>query len=134
MDGNGLRIRPREFGATSIGRESVGSTIFLPKPHCDPFRWMIDHPTIVQRLNWMLGTGFKEFFEPMCCVYPKGTAGGSLHGQVPGDYAANGGFPWGESVNVAWSLTDESPGSGTIAGVSSVCPAATRRLTTSRGR
>jgi len=33
----------------------------------------------VQRLNWLLGFGYHEAFEPMACIYPPGTCGGSLH-------------------------------------------------------
>eukprot|EP01052_Picozoa_sp_SAG31_P034403 SAG31_NODE_4016_length_3662_cov_3.395453_3_plen_124_part_00 len=40
---------------------------------------MIAHPAVVQRLNWMLGPGYSEAFEPMACNYITGTCGGSLH-------------------------------------------------------
>ena len=93
-----------------INRPRIGGLYHLPKPNCDPFRMMISHPAIVQRLNWILGPGFKEFNEPMCCIYPKGTTGGSLHGQAPADYTVNGIFPRVENVNVLWSLNDEAPG------------------------
>jgi len=59
-----------------INRPRIGGLYQLPAPHCDPFRRMIAHPAVAQRLNWMLGYGFREGGEPMCCVYPKGTTGG----------------------------------------------------------
>jgi ectoine hydroxylase-related dioxygenase (phytanoyl-CoA dioxygenase family) len=73
---------------------------------------MIGHPAIVQRLNWMLGYGFRESTEPMCCVYPKGTTGGSLHGQAVCAFTARNGRQLLDQVNVAWALHDEAPGFG----------------------
>ena len=64
----------------------------------------------------MLGYGFRESTEPMCCVYPAGTTGGSLHGQNPGGYAFVNGRQLVEQVNVAWALHDEAPGFGVDSG------------------
>ena len=86
----------------------------LPSPHCEPFRKMIAHPAIVQRLNWMLGPGFREVWEPMCCIYPKGTTGGSLHGQMGNSVIS--GRPYLDGVNVAWALNDEPGGFGEPSG------------------
>ena len=99
-----------------IHRPRLGGLYQLPKPHYEPFRKMIAHPAIVQRLNWMLGYGFRESTEPMCCVYPTGTTGGSLHGQNPGGAAVINGRPLVEQVNVAWALHDEVPGFGDNSG------------------
>ena len=77
---------------------------------------MIGHPAIVKRLNWMLGYGFRESTEPMCCVYPKGTTGGSLHGQNTGGHAVHNGRQLVEQTNVAWALPDESAGFGQDSG------------------
>ena len=99
-----------------IHRPRIGGLYELPKPHCDPFRRMIGHPAIVQRLNWMLGYGFRESTEPMCCVYPKGTTGGSLHGQAVCAFAAHNGRQLLDQVNVAWALHDETPGFGENSG------------------
>jgi len=71
---------------------------------------------VAQRLNWMLGYGFRESGEPMCCVYPKGTTGGSLHGQNPGGYSFVNGRQQVEQVNVAWALHDEVEGFGENSG------------------
>ena len=30
----------------------------LPHPHCDPYRRMIAHPAVLERMEWMLGSGF----------------------------------------------------------------------------
>ena len=102
--------------AGEINRPRIGGLYQLPKPHCEPFRRMIGHPAIVKRLNWMLGYGFRESTEPMCCVYPKGTTGGSLHGQTPGAYTVYNGRQLVEQTNVAWALQDESPGFGEDSG------------------
>jgi len=99
-----------------IHRPRLGGLYQLPPPHCEPFRRMIAHPAIAQRLNWMLGYGFRESTEPMCCAYPKGTTGGSLHGQNPGGYALVNGRPCVEQVNVAWALHDEVAGFGDNSG------------------
>ena len=77
---------------------------------------MIGHPAIVKRLNWMLGYGFRESTEPMCCVCPAGTTGGSLHGQNPAKHEHFNGRQLVEQVNVAWALQDESPGFGKDSG------------------
>jgi hypothetical protein len=105
---------PRLFG--EINRPRIGGLYQLPEPHNDAFRRMIGHPAIVQRLNWMLGYGFRESTEPMCCVYPTGTCGGSLHGQNPGSFTVHNGRQLVEQTNVAWALQDESPGFGEDSG------------------
>jgi len=101
---------PRLYG--EIHRPRMGGLYQLPKPHCEPFRRMIAHPPVVQRLNWMLGYGYLESTEPMCCVYPKGTSGGSLHGQNPRSYTMLNGRPHVPQVNVAWALHEEIAGFG----------------------
>ena len=63
----------------------------LPPPHCKPFRRMIAHPPVVARLNFLLGYGYNESFEPMACLYPPGTCGGSLHA-APRTHNPNDGF------------------------------------------
>jgi hypothetical protein len=35
--------------------------------------------TILLFRSWLLGLGYHEAFEPMACIYPPGTCGGSLH-------------------------------------------------------
>ena len=105
---------PRLYG--EIHRPRIGGLYELPKPHCEPFRRMIGHPTIVKRLNWMLGYGFRESTEPMCCVYPQGTTGGSLHGQGAAGFSMLNGRQLLDQVNVAWALQDESPGFGEDSG------------------
>ena len=97
-----------------IHRPRIGGLYELPAPHREPFRKMIAHPAIVQRLNWMLGPAFREAWEPMCCIYPRGTTGGSLHGQR--GYSMINGRPYVDGVNVAWALHDEPAGFGDPSG------------------
>ncbi len=99
-----------------INRPRLGGLYHLPKPHCDPFRKMLGHPPIVKRLNWMLGHGFREIFEPMCTIYPPGTTGGSIHGQNPLRYTMPNGVFHSDNCNVAWALHDEAPGFGEVSG------------------
>lgn len=99
-----------------VHRPRLGGLYELPEPQCDPFRKMIAHPPIVQRLNWMFGYGFKELNEPMCCVYPKGTTGGSVHGQNPGNCSMINGRSHVDNLNVLWALHDEAPGFGNNSG------------------
>ena len=99
-----------------IHRPRLGGLYLLPKPHCAPFHRMIAHPAITRRLNWMLGYGHSETGEPMCCEYPQGTTGGSLHGQNTAGFYRLEGRSMVEKVNVAWALHDEAPGFGKESG------------------
>jgi len=99
-----------------INRPRLGGLYHLPKPHSDPFRKMLAYPSVVRRLNWILGYGFREFFEPMCTIYPQGTTGGSLHGQNPVKYTNHNGVCHIDNCNVAWALHDEAPGFGENSG------------------
>ena len=60
-------------------RPRLGSLYELPHPECDPFRAMMAHPPVVQRLSWMLGHGYHETQEPIANLWPPGTGGFSLH-------------------------------------------------------
>ena len=86
-----------------------------------PFRKMIAHPTVVQRLNMMLGPGYFEAFEPMACNYIPGTCGGSLHagpmleGGLSGTATGYGlahGRAYCGGVNVQWALGDATAAEG----------------------
>ena len=73
----------------------------LPDGHSQAFRRMIAHPTIVQRLNMLLGHGYAELFEPVACNYIPGTSGGSI---TPGPAAATGVAPPATSTTCGWTL------------------------------
>ena len=106
-------------GAESLagnGLSMLTGLFDFPEPHCEPFRRMIAHPAVVQRMNWMSGSGFV-----LDCArvieYEKGTSGHGLHsGPVPGTprsiYALQNGRTYCETINVTWQLRDANPGDG----------------------
>ena len=88
----------------------------LPAPHAEPFRRMIAHAPVMQRLTWMLGGGFRLGHVRAMCYEP-GSCGLFLHGgSEPANsrnhYALQNGRGFCESVNVAWQLVDTGPGDG----------------------
>ena len=50
------------------------------QPYCDPFRNMLAHPVVVDRLNVMCDPGFRLDHGPWVFVSEKGTEGLALHG------------------------------------------------------
>ena len=66
------------LAGTGVGRSSMGNPWTLPAPYGEPFQRMIADPALVQRLNWIMGSGF----ECMMCsgfLSGKGSSGHSLH-------------------------------------------------------
>jgi ectoine hydroxylase-related dioxygenase (phytanoyl-CoA dioxygenase family) len=102
------------LGGTGV--PSLHGLLELPKPHCDPFRKMIADPAVVQRLTWMMGSGFLlRNIRAICSV--KGTAGHRLHsGAEPvrpsNGYLMQNGRAYCEAVNVAWQLHEVGPADG----------------------
>lgn len=101
------------------GRPTLGGLLYLPKPYCEPFRTMVAHPAIVQRLTWMGGSGFRTGGPTAFCSV-KGTSGHSMHGNnepyVPGrTYTFQNGRASCESITVTWQLRDVNPGDGGFA-------------------
>jgi hypothetical protein len=47
-------------GGGAVHRPRFGGLYTLPQPHCAPFRRMLAHPAVVERMNWMLGLGWNE--------------------------------------------------------------------------
>ena len=92
------------------GVPSLSNLFELPKPHCDPFRKMIAHPAVIQRLNWMMGSGFRcRSWRAICS--PKGTSGHGLHSfadpaRPVNTYVLQNGRTYCDSINVAWQLRD----------------------------
>lgn len=88
----------------------------LAAPHAEPFRRMIAHPPVVQRLNWMLGGGFTLGHVRAMCYEP-GSCGLFMHGSPEpalgrNHYRVQNGRCFCESVNVAWQLVDAGPDDG----------------------
>jgi len=101
------------------GRPLLGGLLELPEPHCEPFRRMIAHPVVVQRLTWMGGSGFRTGGATAFCAV-QGTSGHSLHdGNEPMSPSRGYGFKNGrsycETVTITWQLRDVEPGMGGFA-------------------
>jgi ectoine hydroxylase-related dioxygenase (phytanoyl-CoA dioxygenase family) len=92
----------------------------LPHPHCEPFRKMLAHPMVVQRLVQMCGKGVRLDHGPQFNNAIKGTQGLILHGAgephrpfVAYHHQRDAGFCNG--VTVTWNLTDCPAGGGGFA-------------------
>ncbi|HIB88202.1 TPA: hypothetical protein EYO57_13550 [Candidatus Poribacteria bacterium] len=101
------------------GRPLLPGLLNLPSPYSAPFRRMITHPTVVHRLNWMGGSGYRTGGATVFCAVD-GTSGHSLHdGNEPispsrGYYFKNG-RSYCETITIAWQLRDVEPGLGGFA-------------------
>ena len=104
------------LAGTGVGRSSMGDPWGLPAPYGEPFQRMIADPALVQRLNWIMGSGF----ECMMCngfLSGKGSSGHSLHSpatpaKVTNHYRQQNGRVYAEYLNVAWQLRDVTPADG----------------------
>ena len=91
------------------------SPLSLPKPHCDPYRRMIAHPEVLERMEWMLGSGFVHYGSAPVRLVNKGDGGQRIHAGLMDremDYHYvhfSGGRSYAESLNVSWQLTDHCP-------------------------
>jgi ectoine hydroxylase-related dioxygenase (phytanoyl-CoA dioxygenase family) len=100
---------------------SLSGLFDLPHPHGEPFRRMIANPALVQRLNWISGSGF-VVDAARAIIYEKGTSGHGVHsGCFPGTarsiYALQNGRTYCETINVAWQLRDVNAGDGGFFGI-----------------
>ncbi|MBI1930026.1 phytanoyl-CoA dioxygenase family protein [Candidatus Poribacteria bacterium] len=101
------------------GRPLLGGLLQLPKPYCDPFREIIAHPAVVQRMNWMGGSGFRCGGPTAFCAV-KGTSGHSLHDSNEPLYPPMGNFfqngrSYTQAITVAWQLRDVTQADGGFA-------------------
>lgn len=114
----------RELSGGSVsqagtGRPLLSGLLDLPAPYNAPFRRMIAHPAVVERLNWMGGSGYRTGGATVFCA-AFGTSGHSLHdGNEPmspsrGYYFKNG-RSYCETVTITWQLRDVEPGLGGFA-------------------
>merc|ERR1711871_77197 len=108
------------------GRKDAGDMLMWDKPHCDPFRSLLAHPSLVPLLNMLLGDGYRLDHLPLLIRQQKGAEGFDFHGGAVGaegvfndeiEYKVRPG-PAGEPrimnklVNVAFALTHTRPGDG----------------------
>lgn len=108
-------------GAPTIsgtGRPDLKDLFQLPAPHNAPFLKMLAHPAIIQRLNWMIGAGYRVTQNTALC-HVKGSSGQMLHAgnanptSIGKHYEmVNGRAHTQSAINVAWQLTDVGPGDG----------------------
>ena len=108
-------------GAPTIsgtGRPDLRDLFQLPAPHNAPFLRMLAHPAIIERLNWMIGAGYRVTQNTALC-HVKGSSGQMLHAgnSNPTDIGkhfemVNGRIHTPSSINVAWQLNDVGPGDG----------------------
>ena len=88
----------------------------LPQPYCEPFRRMIAHPAIIERLNWMMGSGYDATNCQVICN-GRGAAGLRMHAggtteRVENHYMFRNGRCYTEYINVAWQLRDVTAAHG----------------------
>ena len=101
------------------GRPLLPGLLDLPDPYNAPFRRMIAHPSVVKRLNWMGGSGYRTGGATVFCAV-EGTSGHSLHdGNEPMSpsrgYDFKNGRSYAETVTVTWQLRDVEPELGGFA-------------------
>lgn len=92
----------------------------LPHPHCEPFRRMLAHPQVVQRLVRMCGKGVRLDHGPQFNNAVKGTQGLILHGAGQPHrpvvaYHHQNGSSLCNGVTVTWNLADCPAGGGGFA-------------------
>ena len=103
------------------GRPLLSGLLDLPDPYNKPFRKMIAHAAVIQRLNWMKGSGYRTGGATVFCAV-EGTSGHALHdGNEPmspsrGYYFKNG-RSYAETVTITWQLRDVEPDLGGFAAV-----------------
>ena len=108
-------------GAPTIsgtGRPDLKDLFQLPAPHNAPFLKMLAHPAVIQRLNWMIGPGYRVTQNTALC-HVKGSSGQMLHAGnanptgIGKHYEmANGRVHTRSGINVAWQLNDVGPDDG----------------------
>jgi len=108
-------------GAPTIsgtGRPDLKDLFQLPAPHNEPFLKMMAHPAVIQRLNWMIGAGYRVTQNTALC-HIKGSSGQMLHSgnanptSIGKHYEmVNGRVHTKSGINVAWQLNDVEPGDG----------------------
>ena len=104
------------LAGTGVGRSGMGEPWKLPAPYGEPFQRMIANPALVQRLNWIMGSGF----ECMMCsgfLSGKGSSGHTLHASITpakmtNHYRQQNGRVYCEYLNAAWQLRDVTRADG----------------------
>lgn len=121
MHADRIHVGPSGAGGTSkrlAGTHGASMTEpwDLPEPHCEPFRRMIAHPALIQRLNWIMGSGY-ECMSSSIFAHRKGGVGHYLHSGTATTLVGNhvrlqNGRAYSEHLNVGWQLRDVTPADG----------------------
>lgn len=98
------------LAGTGVGRSSMSDPWTLPAPHGEPFQRMIADPALIQRVNWIMGSGF-ECMQCSGFLSAKGSSGHFLHAAgtpayVTNHYRQQNGRVYSQYLNVAWQLRD----------------------------
>ena len=115
----GSELAGGSISQAGTGRPLLSGLLDLPDPYNQPFRKMIAHPEVVQRLNWMGGSGYRCGGATVFCAV-EGTSGHALHdGNEPMSpsrgYDFKNGRSFAETVTITWQLRDVEPGLGGFA-------------------
>lgn len=100
----------KPLSGAGVGRSSMGDPWMLPGQYGEPFQRMIADPALIQRLNWIMGSGF-ECMQCSGFLSAKGSSGHPLHAAgepalVTNHYRQQNGRVYCEYLNVAWQLRD----------------------------
>lgn len=111
----------------------LGNPMSLPKPYCIPFRKMVAHPAVLERLTWIFGSGFVHsgpagvrLVEPESGLGRQRIHAGQMDRSC--DYhhvKIINGRSYCSSVNVSWQLSDHCAFGGGVHVVSDDCQTAT---------
>ncbi|MYG00380.1 phytanoyl-CoA dioxygenase family protein [Candidatus Poribacteria bacterium] len=115
----GSELAGGSVSQAGTGRPLLSGLLDLPDPYNAPFRRMIAHPVVVQRLNWMGSSGYRTGGATVFCAV-NGTSGHALHdGNEPMSpsrgYFFKNGRSYAETVTITWQLRDVEPGLGGFA-------------------
>lgn len=115
----GSELAGGSVSQAGTGRPLLSGLLDLPDHYNKPFRKMIAHPEVIQRMNWMGGNGYRCGGATVFCAV-EGTSGHSLHdGNEPMSpsrgYDFKNGRSYAETVTITWQLRDVEPGLGGFA-------------------
>jgi len=108
-------------GDGSTGRRESGCALRWPKPHCDVFRGILDHPKLVPYLNELCGPGYRMDHLPLLIAQSAGCEGFVLHGgRISGSgsylpelaYSCHEGRIYNPLLACSVQLSDHNPGDG----------------------
>ena len=114
-------IAANDWSQSNPDREGMAAEMGpmgLPQPHCLPFRRMVAHPTVLERLEWIFGTGYVHYGPAGVRQTDIGNGGQRIHAGLMDrdcDYhyiKIINGRSYCASLNVSWQLADHCPHGG----------------------